>query len=171
MHLGKRFLFSIDNIDHLVNENHEQLLTFFNEIASPQIKVLFTSNKFSVKDFTEGFAVKKIQKLKPKDSVELFMKKIPLGDHDKKSFLDYENIQELHKVTVEKYGNVDFIAPLCTAKHPHNDVCITNYLQKHPIFEFFAGIPLVISIVAPLSVFKSLSEIFLYLAEKNQNNF
>jgi len=32
------------------------------------------------------------------------MKKIPMGDHDKKNFLDYENIEELHKVTIKKYG-------------------------------------------------------------------
>jgi len=50
-------------------------------------------------------------------------------------------------------------------------LCIVNYLSKHPIFDFFAGIPLVISIVAPLSVFKSLSEIFQYLAAKNEGNF
>lgn len=43
-------------------------------------------------------------------------------------------------------------------------------MQKHPIFEYFAGVPLVISIVAPLSVYKSLSEIFLYMAEKNDSS-
>lgn len=100
------------------------------------------------------------------------MKKIPLGDQDKKNFLDYENIRELHKVTIEKYGkDADFLPTLCKQRHTHSNQCITNYLQKHPIFEFFAGVPLVISIVAPLSVFKSLSEIFLYLAEKNEGNF
>jgi len=100
------------------------------------------------------------------------MKKIPLGDQDKKNFLDYENILELHKVTQQKYGDSsDFIPPLCKMRHVHGENCIKNYLTAHPIFEFFAGIPLVISIVAPLSVFKSLSEIFLYLAEKNEGNF
>jgi hypothetical protein len=155
-----------------VDENHEQFLTFIIEIASPHIKVLFTSNKFSVKDFTEGFAVKKIQKLKKYESVDLFMKKIPLGDSDKKNFLEYENIIELNEVTIKRYGeSSDFIPPLCKQRHNHGDNCIKDYLAKHPIFEFFAGIPLVISIVAPLSVFKSLSEIFIYLAEKNDGNF
>jgi hypothetical protein len=79
----------------------------------------------------------------------------------------------LHKTTVQKYGEgSDFIPKLCVKRHQHslND-CIKTYLRDHPIFEFFAGIPLVISIVAPLSVFKSLSEIFLYLADKNERNF
>jgi hypothetical protein len=147
-------------------------LTFILEIASPQVKVLFTSNKFSVKEFGEGFSVKKIQKLKKADSVELFLKKIPLGDSDKKSFLEYENIMELHKVTVATYGDDPEVTAklpaLCKQRHTHSNLCIVNYLSKHPIFDFFAGIPLVISIVAPLSVFKSLSEIFQYLAAKNE---
>jgi hypothetical protein len=50
-------------------------------------------------------------------------------------------------------------------------MCVINYLKEHPIFEFLAGIPLVISIVAPLSVMKSIGEIFLYLADKNKHNF
>jgi hypothetical protein len=54
-------------------------------------------------------------------------------------------------------------------RHTHGESCIQTYLTKHPIFEFFAGIPLVISIVAPLSVFKTLSEIFLYMADKNND--
>ena len=81
------------------------------EIASPHVKVLFTSNKISVKEFGEGFSVKKIQKLKIADSVELFLKKIPLGDQDKKNFLEYANIVELHEVTLKeykkKYGGCD----------------------------------------------------------------
>lgn len=53
-------------------------------------------------------------------------------------------------------------------KHNHVNACVTKYLAQHPIFDYFAGIPLVISIVAPLSVYKSLSEIFIYLADKRQ---
>ena len=147
-------------------------MTFIREIASPSVKVLFTSNKFSVKEFGEGFSVKKIQKLKKADSVELFLKKIPLGDSDKKSFLEYDNIMELHKATLAKYGAdpevISKLPVLCKQKHAHSNLCIVNYLSKHPIFDFFAGIPLVISIVAPLSVFKSLSEIFEYLAAKHE---
>jgi len=83
--------------------------------------------------------------------------------------LDYENIQELHKVTLEKYGK-DNTPELCKIRHPHNNTCITKYLQAHPIFELLAGIPLSISIVAPFAVYKSLSEIFLYLTEKRGSN-
>ena len=78
---------------------------------------------------------------------------------------------ELDRVTVEKYGNNNDgykLPALCKQRHTHSNLCIVNYLSKHPIFDFFAGIPLVISIVAPLSVFKSLSEIFQYLAAKNE---
>lgn len=57
---NKKFLFSLDNIDHLVKENHEQFLTLLTEIASSSVKILFTSNKFSCKDFASGFSVKKI---------------------------------------------------------------------------------------------------------------
>jgi len=89
----KKFLFALDNIDHLVKENHEQFLTFLSEIASSEVKILFTSNKFKfdVKNFSEGggFQVKKIFKLKKNESVQLFLKKIPLGDSDKSSFLEY----------------------------------------------------------------------------------
>lgn len=46
-----------------------------------------------------------------------------------------------------------------------------EYLVGHPFFEFLTGNPLVITIVAALSVCKSLSELFSYLAEKNENNF
>jgi len=99
------------------------------------------------------------------------MKKIPLGESDRKSFLDYKNIQDLHETTIEKYGkDSDFIPPLCKMKHNHSNQCIMSYLSKHPIFEFFAGVPLVISIVAPLSVMKSLSEIFVYMYDKNEAN-
>ena len=120
----------------------------------------------------EGFSVKKIQKLKKYDSVDLFMKKIPLAEGDKEQFLDYENIEDLHKETVNKYGEKsDFVPKLCKMKHVHTKSCIMKYLQNHPIFEFLSGIPLVISIVAPFSVEKSLSEIFLYLAEVNDHHF
>lgn len=55
------------------------------EIASPTVKIVFTSARYSSDLVTdrEGFTVKKIQKLRKKDSVELFMKKIPLGEGDK----------------------------------------------------------------------------------------
>jgi hypothetical protein len=122
--------------------------------------VLFTSNKFSVKEFGEGFSVKKIQKLAKSDSVELFLKKIPLAESDKKTFLDYNNIILLDEETRKKYGEENEKLKklkLCKQKHAHSTLCLHNYLKEHPIFDFFAGIPLVISIVAPLSVCKSLS--------------
>ena len=82
---SRKFLFSMDNIHHLDKDSHEKFLTFLNEIVSPRhVKVLFASNKFSIDCFSEGFSVKKIQKLKKHESVDLFIKKIPLGDGDKK---------------------------------------------------------------------------------------
>lgn len=47
---------------------------------------------------------------------------------------------------------------------------MTDYLQEHVLFDFFAGIPLVISIVASMSVEQSLDEIFKYMAEKHGDN-
>ena len=50
----------------------------------------------------------------------------------------------------------------------HNKACSEKYLQSHPIFELLGGIPLVISIVAPFAVEKSITEIFLYLADRDE---
>ena len=82
-------LLSIDNIDHLNQDNYEKFLSFLMEVASPELKIVFTSSKFNPELFNEGFAVKKIMKLKKHDSVDLFMKKIPLSEGDKQQFLDY----------------------------------------------------------------------------------
>jgi len=70
----------MDNLHHLQRENHEKFLKFINEIASRQFKVLFTSDMFDMKCFGDGFMVKKIQKLKREYAVDLFIKKIPLGE-------------------------------------------------------------------------------------------
>ena len=94
------------------------------------------------------------------------MKKIPLGEGDKDQFLDYQNIEALHKATVDKYGK-ESAPKLCKTRHTHTKTCINNYLVNHPIFEFLGGIPLVISIVAPFAVEKSITEIFLYLAQRD----
>jgi cyclopropane fatty-acyl-phospholipid synthase-like methyltransferase len=53
-------LFSLDNINHLKDENHEKFLNFITDISSPQVKILFTSIKFSTKEFPEDYVVKKI---------------------------------------------------------------------------------------------------------------
>lgn len=98
--------------------------------------------------------MKKILKMSKKESVQLFIKKIPLIERDKQNFLDYSNIEALHKVTVEIYGE-EFCSKLklCDKKrHEHSDKCIIDYLQEHVLFDFFAGIPLVIAIVASMSV-------------------
>ena len=76
----KKFLLSMDNLHHLQGENHEDFLKFINEIASSHVKVLFTSDMFDMKIFGGGFMVKKIQKLKKEYAVDLFIKKIPLGE-------------------------------------------------------------------------------------------
>jgi hypothetical protein len=55
----KKILLSFDNIDNLAND-HEQFLKFLNEIASPKVKIIFTSNIFQMEILNEGFSVKKI---------------------------------------------------------------------------------------------------------------
>ena len=170
--LKKKFLLSIDNLHHLQRESQEKFLKLINEIASPQVKVLFTSDQFDMKCFGDGFMVKKIQKLKREYAVDLFIKKIPLGDADKKAFLEYANIKDLHKVTQEKYGNDKELVPaLCAQRHNHTQNCTKAYLSNHPLIEFLGGVPLVISMMAPLSVQKSLGEIFLYFAGSGDGHF
>jgi hypothetical protein len=56
---SKKILLSFDNIDNLAND-HEQFLKFLNEIASPKVKIIFTSNIFQMDILNEGFSVKKI---------------------------------------------------------------------------------------------------------------
>ena len=79
----KKFLVSIDNLDHLRKESYDKFLEFLFEVSSEHLKIIFTSYKFNPEQFKEGFAVKKIQRLKKFDSVDLFMKKIPLSEGDK----------------------------------------------------------------------------------------
>jgi len=68
-------------------------------------------------------------------------------------------------------GHKKELPKLCTMRHnPHTlTTCIKKYLNEHPMFDFFGGVPLVISIVAPFTVFKSLSQLFLQLAEQQNN--
>lgn len=139
------------------------------EIVSETVKVIFTSARYSSDLVADrvGFTVKKVQRLRKKDSVELFMKKIPLGEGDKDQFVDFQNIEELHAATIKKYGK-DAAPKLCKTRHIHSKACGNKYLEQHPMFELLGGIPLVISIVAPFAVEKSLTEIFLYLADKDE---
>jgi hypothetical protein len=78
---------------------------------------------------------------------------MPLGNLDRDNFFDYENIEDLHRATIDKYGlDIENKCKPCNKRHPHGTDCITKYLQDHPLFLFLAGIPLVISIVASMSV-------------------
>lgn len=84
----------------------------------------------------------------------------------------FANIEELHAATVEKYGKaIEAPGPKrilpCKQRHVHSKACSHKYLAAHPIFELLGGIPLVISIVAPFAVERSLTEIFLYLADRD----
>ena len=114
--------------------------------------------------------------MRNKDSVELFIKKIPLNDEAKQQVLDWKEIEDLNEATIA-YQNGRFkdnLPPLCKKCRPpkqHTDACIIAYLEKHPIVDYFAGIPLVISMVAPFAVYKSLTDIFHYLADKDSNDF
>ena len=47
--------------------------------------------------------------------------------------------------------------------HDQYENLARDYLKKHPIFDYFADIPMVISIVAPLAIQKSIVEIFDFL--------
>jgi hypothetical protein len=172
-----KFLFSFDNVDHLHKDNHNKFIDFLKQIVCSEIKVLFKSYKYLDSEICDEFMVKKIHNLKKSDAVDLFIKKIPLCKNDKESFFEWENIEDLHEKTVEKYGDdKDFSIPkLCADKrhnqfNSHTEQCIKTYLAKHPIFEILGGAPMVINIVAPMCVTKSLSEVFLYLAGKNQGS-
>lgn len=46
--IGKKFLFSFDNIECLLEDNHSQFMRFICDIANSQsgVKILFTSSKF-----------------------------------------------------------------------------------------------------------------------------
>lgn len=64
---------------------------------------------------------------------------------------------------------------LCKLRHTHTMTqCVIKYLQGHPMFKYFDGLPLVISIFSPLSVHKSLAEIFEHVVnikhKRDQNN-
>lgn len=81
-------------------------MEFIEEVSSKNVKILFSSSKYEAQLMPEDkFQVKKILKLTKKESVQLFIKKIPLGSSDKDNFLDFENIEELHSATIEKYGS------------------------------------------------------------------
>ena len=68
--------------------------------------------------------------------------------------------------------DTNLIPPLCKKIHKKHDIlCVKEYLRNHPIIQFMSGIPLVISIMAPLAVEKSLGEIFKYMAQRNSGNF
>ena len=55
-------------------------------------------------------------------------------------------------------------------RHPHSlQQCTGKYLKEHPMFEFFMGTPLNISIIAPFTAIKSLKEIFVDLWNKKKD--
>ena len=63
---------------------------------------MFSSSIFYEK--LENYKVKKLSGLSKKDSLELFITKIPYKNEDLENFLDWEKIMELHTFTVEKLG-------------------------------------------------------------------
>ena len=65
-------------------------------MATPEFKILFTSNRFDAKSHIDKFVVKKVNRLRNEDSINLFIAKIPLSEDEKNEFLDYSKIQELH---------------------------------------------------------------------------
>ena len=60
--LKNKFLISLDNVDHLTKESYTEFFKFMGEIASPTVKVVFTSAKYSsdLAADREGFTVKRI---------------------------------------------------------------------------------------------------------------
>ena len=104
------------------------MLKFINEIATDKLKVLYSSSNFHLGIFKDQYAVKKVQRLKVDEAVELFMTKIPLGQKDKKEFLDFGQIRVLHETTLERYGQDTKIVAPCKMKHTHATTCVTKYL-------------------------------------------
>ena len=50
-HALKRMLFSLDYIDHMNDSNMEKFLDFISAISSKEVKVIFTSSKWSKRNF------------------------------------------------------------------------------------------------------------------------
>lgn len=62
-------------------------------------------------------------------------------------------------------GKVSLTVPLkqfrlCSLNHCHTDRCAITYLKKQPLFDILGGIPLCISVVAPMLLRFSVKELF-----------
>lgn len=53
-----------------------------------------------------------------------------------------------------------------TGKHKKESCSLIEYLENHPMANFFAGNPLIVSILAPLAATRSMKEIFVFLQDK-----
>lgn len=112
---------AVDHTNSLNQADTKKFHKFLNEVASSQTKILFTSCAFEPSSMIEGaYAVKRVQRLQRKEAIELFMAKIPLADRDKKEFLDFSQITELHDYTVKLYNGGKIAAP-CGLKHTHGN--------------------------------------------------
>ena len=96
--------------------------------------------------------------------MELFFSKIPLGTQDRQEFFSYNNMKSLHKATIARFGKECELKEPLKRNYDQYEKLARDYLKKHPIFDYFADIPLVISIIAPLAVQKNLTDIFDFLA-------
>ena len=95
-----KFMFALDNIDHLEKLEYTRFLEFIVELSqSTKVKLLFTSDKF-VPGMNDGdFGVKCLKRLSKQESVELFLTKIPLSDSDRQQYFEFSKIKELHEHT------------------------------------------------------------------------
>ena len=122
------FLFVMDNLDDIGSDytcEIANLITMLVQESSNAVKVLFSSSIFYEK--LENYKVKKLRGLSKKDSVELFITKIPYKNADLELFLDWEKIMDLHEYTLLKLGEGKVNIQMCKHKS-HNFKCVKDYL-------------------------------------------
>ncbi|CDW80630.1 nb-arc domain protein [Stylonychia lemnae] len=161
----KGLLLVLDNIDDIAVDYQNDIVNLLTNIvqdSTNSIKILFSSSVFF--EQLENYKVKKLRGLSQQHSVELFLTKIPLQNEDLNQFLSWERIVELHKFTVEKFGEGNVKVALCKIRN-HTRKCVVEYLVQHPLFNLLGGQPLSISLIAPLSLKFSLKEIYQQLVE------
>lgn len=170
----KHFMFAFDNIDHLEKNEYTRFVQFMIDLAqNTKVKFLFTSERYQPSLFQGDIGVKLLKRLTHHESVELFLTKIPLSDTDRTSYFEFGNIRALHEQTAAFYKDLGItkdLPKICSLRNcPHTfSTCVKKYLMEHPMFEFFMGTPLVISIVAPFTVCKSLKEICIDLWQRSK---
>ena len=98
-------LLALDNVDNMMDEQeYLQLQQFIGEVATTNLKVIFSSHYPQMSVFKGKFKCKKVRKLTRQESVKLFFDKIPFGNEDRQEFFSYANMCKLHEATVARFG-------------------------------------------------------------------